>query len=41
MFYLINEGLSESVLYTQDGLFWEVVFNTSLTIYILFVDHDP
>ena len=34
MFYLINEGLSECGLYSQDDLYWEVVFNTGLTIYI-------
>ena len=33
LFYFIKEGLSESDLYLQDDPYWEVVFNTGLTVF--------
>ena len=37
--YLINEGLSVCGLYLQDGLYWEVIFNTGLTICPILLDN--
>ena len=36
LFYLIKEGLSDCVLYLQDGLYSEMIFNTVSTVQYTF-----